>query len=111
MARVNVPVTEITRAGIVPATEVNGDATNNHYIANDGATWLEVRNAGASSRTLTKVINVTIDGNAVTNPTVTLAASAVKKVGPFPIATYGSTFNFNVDHADIKITAYRLAAG
>ena len=109
MPRVAVPVTEVTRAGILPATEVNGDPTNNHYIPNDGATWLEVRNAGASSRTLTKVVNVTVDGNAVTNPTVALAASALKKVGPFPIGVYGSTFNFNVDHADIKITAYRLS--
>lgn len=109
MPRVVVPVTEVTRAGIVPATEVNGDATNFHYINNDGATWLEIRNAGASPRTLTKIVNVTVDDATITNPTVALAASAIKKVGPFPIAIYGTTFNFNVDHADIKITAYRLS--
>ncbi len=109
MPRIVVPVTEVTRAGILPATEVNGDATNFHYIPNDGATWLEIRNAGASSRTLTPVINVKVDGQTVTNPSVTLAASATKKVGPFPVAIYGTTFNFNVDHADIKITAYRLS--
>jgi hypothetical protein len=109
MPRVNVPVTEVTRAGIVPATEVAGDATNFHYINNDGVTWLELRNAGASSRTFTSVVNVTVDGQTVTNPTVTLAASAIKKVGPFPITVYGTTFNFNVDHTDIKITAYRLS--
>jgi archaellum component FlaG (FlaF/FlaG flagellin family) len=109
MPRVVVPVTEVTRAGILPATEVAGDATNNHYVNNDGVTWLEIRNAGASSRTFTSVVNVTVDGAVVTNPTVTLAASATKKVGPFPTAIYGSTFNFNVDHTDIKITAYRLS--
>nr|WP_221374403.1 hypothetical protein [Actinoplanes polyasparticus] len=111
MPRVIVPVTDVVRTGILPATEVNGDATNFHYINNDGATWLEIRNAGASPRTFTSVVNVTVDGQAVTNPTVALAASAIKKVGPFPIAVYGTTFNFNVDHADIKITAYRLATG
>lgn len=109
MPRVNVPVTEVNRAGIVPATEVAGDATNNHYVNNDGVTWLEIRNAGASTRTFTAVINNTVDGQAVTNPTVTLAASATKKVGPFPVAIYGTTFNCNVDHTDIKLTAYRLA--
>ncbi len=109
MPRIQVPVTEVTRAGILPATEVNGNATDNHYINNDGSTWLEIRNAGASTRTLTKVVNVIVDDATITNPTVSLAASATKKVGPFPIAIYGTTFNFNVDHADIKITAYRLS--
>ncbi len=111
MPRVNVPVTDITRAGITPATEVNGDATNQHSFANDGATWLEVRNGGASPRTLTLVIGTTVDGNAVTNPTVALAASALKKVGPFPVGIYGTTMSVNVDHADIKLTAYRLSLG
>ncbi len=109
MPRIQVPVTEVTRQGILPATEVNGDASNNHYVNNDGVTWLEIRNAGASPRTLTKVVSVTVDDATITNPTVPLAASASKKVGPFPIAVYGSVFNFNVDHADIKITAYRLS--
>jgi hypothetical protein len=109
MPRIVVPVTEVTRAGIVPATEVNGDSSNNHYMANDSASWLEIRNAGASTRTLTLVVNVTVDGQAVTNPTVSLAASASKKVGPFPIAIYGSTLNINVDHSDIKLAAYRLS--
>jgi len=109
MPRVQVPVTEINRAGIVPATEVAGDATQNHYMNNDGVSWLEIRNAGASTRTLTLVIGTTVDSQAVTNPTVTLAASATKKVGPFPVGIYGSTLNCNVDHTDIKLTAYRLA--
>ncbi len=109
MPRIQVPVTEITRAGILPATEVNGNATDNHYISNDGVTWLEIRNAGASTRTLTKVVNVTVDDATITTPPAALAASATKKVGPFPVSIYGTTFNFNVDHADIKITAYRLA--
>ncbi|MGX6605664.1 hypothetical protein ACWKSP_26550 [Micromonosporaceae bacterium Da 78-11] len=104
------PVTEVNRVGILPATEIAGDAAQNHYISNDGVTWLEIRNAGASPRTFTSVVNVAgPDGAVVTNPTVALAASAIKKVGPFPIAVYGSTFNFNVDHTDIKITAYRLS--
>lgn len=109
MPRIAIPVTEVTRAGILPATEVSGDATNFHFIPNDGATWLEIRNAGASTRTLTKILAVPVDDGTITNPTVSLAASAIKKVGPFPIGFYGTTFNFNVDHADIKITAYRLA--
>ncbi len=112
MPRVNVPVTDVTRAGILPATEVNGDATNQHSFSNDGSTWLEVRNGGASPRTLTLVIGVAgPDGATVTNPTVALAASALKKVGPFPVGIYGTTMSVNVDHADIKLTAYRLSLG
>lgn len=109
MARVVIPVTEITKAGIAPATEVNGDATNNHYFANDSRTFLVVRNGGASTRTLTVKFAATVDGQAVTSRTYSLATTVTRFIGPFETGPYGTTVNVDVDHADIKLVAYRLA--
>lgn len=108
MARVTVPVTTITRAGVTPAAEVNGDATNNHQIANDGRTVLLVRNANASAtaRTLTVVIQGAIDGFAPAPRTYSIAAGASRYIGPFDVASYGALMQVNVDNAELKLSAY-----
>ncbi len=108
MPRVTVPVTTITRAGVAPASEVNGDATNNHQIANDGRTVLLVRNANGSStaRTLTVVIQGAIDGFAPTPRTYSIAAGASRYIGPFDTVAYGTLMQVNVDNAELKLSAY-----
>lgn len=108
MARVNIPVTQITRSGVAPAAEVNGDATNNHTVNNDGRMFLLARNAGASTRTLTIRVNAMVDGQAVAARTVSLATTVSRYVGPFPVSQYGEDLLVDVDNADIKLTAYHL---
>lgn len=110
MPRVNVPVNTITRTGIAPAAEVNGDATNNHQVANDGRTVLLVRNANASAtaRTLTVVIQGAIDGFAPVPRTYSIAAGASRYVGPFDPAIYGQLMQVNVDNAELKLSAYNI---
>ncbi|MGW1998486.1 hypothetical protein [Embleya sp. NPDC001921] len=108
MARVNVPVTLITRAGVQPGTPVVGDATNNHIVVNNGRTWLEVENAGATSRVLTINIAKTVDGQTPAAKTYSLAAGAFRRIGPFPTDIYGASINVDVAHLDLKLTAYTL---
>ncbi len=118
MARVQVPVNTIARTGTPVgsgATEVSGDATNNHYMANSGVEWLHVRNSGGTSRTVTLVIGVTVDGAAVVNPTVAVPGNTSRIIGPFPEAFYDQlsgdeqgNLQFNVDHADLKLMAFKL---
>lgn len=111
MPRVAVPVNTITRTGIAPAAEVNGDATNNHQIDNDGKTFLLVRNANGAStaRTVTVRVSQTVDGQAVTSRTKSVAAGTSAYMGPFPTSQYGSPLLVDVDNAELKLSAYRLA--
>lgn len=110
MARVSVPVTNITRTGVAPAAEVNGDPVNNHQVANDGRTFLVVRNANvsATARTLTVVIQGAIDGFAPAPRTYSIAAGASRYIGPFDTVAYGSLMQVNVDNAELKLSAYNL---
>jgi len=108
MPRVNVPVTAITRAGVTPAAEVNGNATDNHVVANNGRTVLLVRNANGSSttRTLTVIIQGAIDGFAPAPRTYPIAAGASRYIGPFDTVAYGTLMQVNVDNAELKLSAY-----
>lgn len=110
MPRVAIPVTQITRAGIAPATEVTGDATNNHSVANTGDCFILVRNAGATvSRTMTVLYAKTFDGQAVTSRTVVVPISVSRYVGPFPVDMFGATLLVNVDNAELRLSAYRAS--
>jgi hypothetical protein len=108
--RVDVPVTLITRNGVAPATETNGDATNNHSVVNDGTVWLEVRNSGTTvPRTVSARFESTIDGQTVPAKTWTIGTEATRRIGPFPTRLYGSTLLVDVDNAELKLAAYKLA--
>lgn len=117
MTRTNVPVITLTRAGIDPlASEVTGDATANHSFTNDGATWLQFRNSGASTRTVTLKLGATVDGQAVTSRTISVTTGATIIAGPFRATQYnvggavGGTMEFDVSHADLKLKAFKLGA-
>lgn len=110
MPRVDIPVTQITRSGVAPATEVNGDATNNHSFANDGTVWLEVRNSGSTvARTVSARFANTVDGQTTTARTWSVPTSASRRIGPFPVRYYGDTVQIDVDNAELKLAAYSLA--
>ncbi|GAA0454193.1 hypothetical protein ACFQ2B_27865 [Streptomyces stramineus] len=111
MPRVNVPVTSITRTGVAPATEVNGDATNNHSLVNDGQTWIEVRNSGSTvARTMSAIYANTIDGQTVPAKTYSIPTSSTRRIGPFPVRLFGALLLIDVDNAELKLTAYTLPA-
>lgn len=112
MPRVAVPVTPLSRTGtgVAPAAETNGDATNNHTVANDGKTWLLVRNSNgaALARVLTVRLSGGRDGQSITPRTYSIPAAASRYIGPFPVSDYGSTMQVDVDNAELKLSAYRL---
>jgi hypothetical protein len=108
VARVDVPLTQITRAGIAPAAEVTGDAVNNHTVNNDGAVFLLAHNTGATTRVLTIHLPQTVDGQAVASRTVSLAAGVSRYVGPFPVSEYGEDVLVDVAHAELVLSAYHL---
>lgn len=109
MPRVNVPVTQITRAGVAAPTEVNGDATNNHVVANNGRVVLLVRNSGSTvARTVTLRLPGLTDGQAVTPRTVSIPISVSRYIGPFPTDAYGSSLQIDVDNAELKLLAFGI---
>lgn len=111
MPRTSLAVTDITKAGVAPTAEVNGDAVNGFQMPNDGRTCLLVRNANGSStaRTLTVRFARNVDGQVITPRTYSIPAGASRYIGPFETTIYGTTLAFDVDNAELKVNAYRLA--
>lgn len=110
MARVNLPHTQITRAGVAPGAEVAGDASNNHTVVNDGKVFVLARNSngGSTARTVTTRVPTVVDGQTVASKTKSLAAGASAYLGPWPKSVYGNAVLIDVEHADLKLTAYHL---
>lgn len=109
MPRVNVPVNTITRTGIANATPVTGDATNNHTVVNDGRSWIEVENTGASSRNLTVHITKLVDGQTPAAKVYSISAGAKRRIGPFPVDMYSSALSVDVAHAELVLAAYTVS--
>lgn len=83
MARTDVVAQQISRLGITPSFAAPNVAGN--MFANDGRTYLEVKNGSASPINVTLNIPVLVDGNAVTNPVIAVPATTGDKIiGPFP---------------------------
>ncbi|MGW1998537.1 hypothetical protein [Embleya sp. NPDC001921] len=109
MARVNVPVTTVTRAGVATATPIPGDATNGHSVVNNGRTKVVVKNTGATSRTVSFVITKLTDGETPPAKTFTLAAGAERSYGPWPTDFYSKVLQINVSHAEVTLLAETLS--
>lgn len=111
MARVAVPVTQITRAGTPNvASPVTGDTVNGHSVANDGDMFLEVKNTngGSTARVVTINVQETVDGQVPAARTVSIAAGVTEKIGPFPTSEYGISLQVQVAHAELVLAAYHL---
>lgn len=115
MPRIEVPLTTLTRVGTAlgaAGTEVTGDATNQHFLVNTETTFIIARNSGGSPRTVTLMLGQTLDGQAPTNRTVSVAAGTSQIIGIFPPNLYNQPTDagrawINVDHADLRLQAYR----
>jgi len=115
MPRIDVPVTDVVRAGVAPPTEVTGDAANNHIVTNDGRVFLVARNSAATTtRNVTIQTPGTVDGLAVADRVVAVPISSSKYIGPFPTATYNQSGSdqgklyVDVDNAELRLLAFRL---
>lgn len=109
MARVAVPVAEITRAGVSLEAAVSGDPTNGHVIPNDGRVALILANSGSTvPRTVTVHLTHAVDGQLPAPREYPIDAGDTQFVGPWPVSDYGPSLTVDVDNAEIQIQAVRL---
>lgn len=78
-------VQDITLAGVAQSA-VAAAATDT--FPNDGRTFVEVINGGGSDDIITFTTPATVQGVAIADPTVTVAAGARKCIGPFPTSIF-----------------------
>ena len=83
--------TVLSRAG-VDLTGVASDAAGDEW-ANSGDDYVVIFNGGGAPVTVTLDIQKTVDGTAVTDPTVVVAAGARTMIGPFPPGIYNNPAN------------------
>lgn len=101
-------LTHTTSVVVDPSAWPAGNATDGNTVPNGGSTWLGMNNSGASSRTVTVAISQTVDGQAVTARTHTIAAGVVRYVKLGPPAIYGSTTLVTPSHVEMKLAAFAL---
>ena len=89
MARTEVSVQSITRAGL-EATYSSAHADDNKFVNDGRSTFVHVKN-GTGDVIITLQVAKTVDGNAVTDPTVTCTADEERLIGPFPADIYNQT--------------------
>ena len=78
------PVVDIVRAGVVTTTLlVTPTATHGNKMLNDGKTFIEVLNGSGAPIDVTIDAPGDVEGFAITNLTVAVAAGVRKKIGPF----------------------------
>lgn len=89
---------------------MTGDAVNGHVLHNDGATFFEFRNNGATARTIDILVPSAFDSDlTISARSYTLAASSADtKTGTFPIHMYGPQLMIDVSHSDVRILAYSV---
>ncbi len=108
MARSAIPVTNITTTAAAPATEVNGNATDQHYVANDGRTFIQVRNADAGGPHTVTIGLLPVDGQTVAGKAYSIPASSTRNIKLGAPAYYGTRTNVDVDSSQLKLTAYKV---
>ena len=80
-------VQQITTAGVVPASLVSA-AGGGDQFPNNGKTFFDVANGGGGSIMVTIASQVACSQGSTHNTTVSVAASATKRIGPFDVSRY-----------------------
>ncbi len=87
MARQTATVQQIVRGGIVPT--MGAAHADGHAIANDGENvFFAVLNGSGSSINVTVQTPNSVDGNAISDKVVAVAAGVLKYFGPYPRKDY-----------------------
>lgn len=102
----------ITRDGITPSYATLSTADTN-VVVNDGRLVLHFKKDGAGACTVTFVSQATLDGLAVTDPTVSVASGTGDvMIGPFSRTTFNNTSGqlvFTIDEATgLTVGAFQL---
>jgi hypothetical protein len=99
MARTEIPITEVVRAGVEQPTQVSSDMTNGMFFSpNDGTIFLEVENTDSIDHDFDVVASptYTADGLVVSNLALTVPAGEVWEFGPFKVATFRQNIDGDV---------------
>lgn len=122
MARALLEPEEIVITGLADPTEEDGDPVDGHYFENGSGTRLvlRVRNAGASSHTLTIPIPGEVDAG-IDKPDrdIVVGAGETQYVGPFDSSIYNqeddpdtlstsTAVYLDPDHADLKLVLLEI---
>ena len=108
MGRTQIPVAGVSRDGAAAPAGLPGDPLAGNAVANpDGRTVLIVANTAGSPRTLTVQFVADVDGQAVLPRTYILPAGAVRYLGPFPHAWYGTVLRLDPQTAEVTVAALR----
>lgn len=110
MADVTLTVQDVARTGLdLTAAKTTVVTANDYYFANDGRTNLYVKNGTGSTCTVTVDVPATVDGQAVTDRTVSVATAKEFEIGPFPTNWYNDgagrvkvNFNQTVDIVAVR---------
>lgn len=114
MPRVNIPITQLSQAGVAPPAQVSSDATNDHELAyNDGRVFLEVTNTNAGAQTVTIPTPGLVGGLNIEDISVSVPGSnGVRLIGPLPMGLVNQAdgkVHIDVTIAtDLKFRAYHL---
>lgn len=95
-------LTSVTRAGTDTAgaaADVAGDT-----FPNAGREYLVVKNSSASPITVTLDVTMTVDGQTVVDPTVSVPAGGERIIGPWPTGIY------NDANGRVKATCSAIAS-
>jgi hypothetical protein len=101
-----------SRAGSDFTTASQAATGGGDFWAGTGAEWLVVNNGGGSPITVTLVHQGTIDGQSLTNLTVSVTNAHTEIIGPFPVGLYNDgSGNVNVTYSavtSVKVAVYKL---
>jgi hypothetical protein len=107
MATLTVTQLSIAGAADAPVAVAGGG----DEFPNSGREWVEIINGDSNPTTVTFTTPATVQGVAIADPTVTVAAGARKKVGPFPPELFNNangrvTMTYS-NSTDITVGVYR----
>lgn len=96
----------ILQTGVVEPVAVAADTVNGNIVTNADGLQLTVNNTGGTPVTVTLKTSATVEGQAVADLTVTVAAGTAKRLGSFSRALFGEDVEFSVSGA-CTLAAYR----
>ncbi|MEV0313527.1 hypothetical protein [Nonomuraea fuscirosea] len=114
MARENLPITDMGRAGVNLNSALTAAVADGHAFGYSSRRQIRLVNAGASARTVTVVMPGQVDGKELPDQPYPLAAGDDLLVPPFPPIyrrAEDDTVWINYDNpADVQVSVYELPA-
>lgn len=93
--------TVMVRTGLLVSGTLTTASAASDKFANNGKQYLLVYNGDSGAHVLTFTSPVTVDGLAVADPTVSVAAGATKLIGPFKPSVFNDSDGYVAVASDI----------